>query len=151
MQIHPYHHTLQNCLQFKDTAFHDHDWLSYFVFFQQPKMKAQKPGAPSVPGQTGRKTSDAHHKHKHRHLWQKHHSLLFAVIIIPRQKCHSMVMIPTLTLMPAFRSSSNVGLTLSWRRSSTPVRHSSSMSRSSDSTTLWTRALRSCRLSLAWW
>ena len=56
-----------------------------------------------------------------------------------------------LTLMPALRSSSRVGLTLSCRRSSTPVRHSSSMSRSSDSTTLCTRALRSCRLSLAWW
>lgn len=55
-----------------------------------------------------------------------------------------------LTLMPALRSISNVGLTLSCSLSSTPVKHNSSMSRSNDSTTLCMRALRSCTLSLAW-
>lgn len=54
------------------------------------------------------------------------------------------------TLMPALRSSSSVGLTCACSRSSTPVTHSSCMSRSRLSTAAATFSARSCTLSRAW-
>ena len=56
-----------------------------------------------------------------------------------------------ITLMPAFRRSSRVGRTDSWRRSSTPVKHRSSISRSRLSITAVILAWRSWMLILAWW
>lgn len=58
--------------------------------------------------------------------------------------------LPGRTLMPALRSISRVGLTSACSWSSTPVRHSSSISRSRLSTTAATLSVRSWRLSLAW-
>ena len=58
--------------------------------------------------------------------------------------------LPACTLMPALRSISRVGLTSACSWSSTPVRHSSSISRSRLSTTAATLSVRSWRLSLAW-
>ena len=63
--------------------------------------------------------------------------------------CH--VFQSTQTFIPAFLSSSRVGLTPSCSLSSTPVRHRSSMSRSILSTTAATFAARSWTLILAMW
>ena len=58
--------------------------------------------------------------------------------------------LPRGTLMPALRSISRVGLTSACSWSSTPVRHSSSISRSRLSTTAATLSVLSWMLSLAW-
>lgn len=58
--------------------------------------------------------------------------------------------VATVTLMPALRRISRVGLTSAWSWSSTPVRHSSSISISRLSITVATFRERSWTLSLAW-